>query len=139
MKVHKFIWKKKDTFETIRNKLISLKGKQVINNYNEKMPLTIFNVGEIEEMVLECIGNGFFSFLNGDPKYTSSDGGYNFKGNGKKPMWGFFVEFGCIDSRGYTMTQKHNFMIPRESDFKSDLKKNRILYLPNHPFIFYEL
>lgn len=110
----KFIWSKGDTFTLIHKRLCELKGKQVVNKQNEKLPLTIFNVGRIEKMAL-C------SFL------TKTI-----------PMWGFCTEYGLEDLKGNKLIKKYNLMIPRESTYKKD-SVGAIVIDENHPFIFYEI
>lgn len=138
MKPQKVIFKSTDTFETFRIECVKLIGAQVANRENEKLPLTIFNVQEIMEFELECIGNGFLKFLDGDINYTASDGGYNFKGTNHIPMWAFGIEYGMEDKSGKKTSAIYNFMIPRKGIYENDLKKCPIISLENHPFVFFE-
>lgn len=135
----KFTWEKTDTFDTIHKKLLEMKGASVVNKLNEKEPLTIFNIGQIEEMELTGLGDGFAKFLDGDENYQTKDGGYNFRGMKIVPMWGFFVEFGMEDKNGTRMYMKYNFMIPRNNTYEKDVKVNSIVIDENHPFVFYSL
>jgi hypothetical protein len=116
--VVKVIWEKQDTFDTIRKKLIALEGRQVLNKDKDGEPFTIFDVGEVEQMNLE-------HWLGDDYELV--------------PMWGFPCEYGQEDSLGNRWCRDYNIMIPRESDYESDVKKNPIVIDDWNPFIFYNL
>lgn len=138
MKPLKVVFTKTDTFETFRQKCTKLVGVKVVNRENKKLPLTIFNVQGIKEFELECIGNGFLKFMDGDPAYTASDGGYNFRGGRHEPMWAFGIEYGIEDEKGNRTSAIYNFFIPRASTYENDLKKCPYISAPNHPFVFFE-
>ena len=118
LKAVKVIWGKEDTFEIIREKLIALEGKQVLNTDKDGEPFTIFDVGEIEQMYFEHSVGSDYQLV---------------------PMWGFSCEYGQEDDNGSRWCRDHNFMIPRESDYQTDVKKYPILIESRHPFIFYDL
>ena len=113
MEAIKFTWEKGDTYSTIREKLLNLIGKSVVNKQNEKLPFTIFAVSEIIEDELECIGDGFFKFLDGDFAYKDGQGGYNFKGGKNLLTWTYRVTLGMEDKNGNRMSQDYRFDIPR--------------------------
>ncbi len=139
MKPIKFIWTKQDTFDSIRKKLLTLKGKEVVNKLNEETTLTIFDVGEIHESEMHGLGTGFHKFLEGDMAFSDKSGGYNFEGQKIIPMWAFNVTYGWKDERGYTMSQDYSFSIPRTDNYEKDLKENPLTVDINHPFVYYEL
>lgn len=136
MQAIKFTWGNGETFETIHKKLLELKGAMVVNKLNQKQPLTLFNVGEIEEMKLVGLGDGFLKFLDGDKNYQTNDGEYNFAGLKVMPTWGFSVEYGFEDKTGMRSYWIYNFMVPRKDTFENDIKG--IVVSENHPFVFYE-
>jgi len=138
METIRFIWQKQDTFLHIREKLISLIGKELIQRQNENLPITIFSVGEIKEDIIYCIGAGFFKFLDGDFEYQDGNGGYNFKGSGEFPVWSYSVTYGRVDKNGCTLSQVYKFSIPRTDNYNKDIEKCTIFFDENHPFVFYE-
>ncbi len=127
----KFIWDKKvDNLETIRKRLIGLINHNVENKRNPEKPLTIFEVGEIEEMVIDSFGG------IGSPEFKPN-GELNYKST-EVLMWGFFVKYGLTMSNGCTQSMVYKFMVPRQGLMKNDLMLNTIMFDPNHPFIFYK-
>lgn len=137
MRVIKFTWEKTDTFQDIHKKLLKMKGAKVVNKQNKKAPFTIFDVGKIEEMELSGIGDGFIKFLEGDEKYQTKDGGYNFRGMKIMPMWGFTVKYGIEYENGNISSTHYQFMIPRKDTYKKDVKATTLVVDKNHPFVFY--
>lgn len=138
MEAVKFIWTKDDTFDTIRDKLLLLIDRSVVNKEDSKSPVMIFTVSEIEESELTSIGHGFFKFLDGNLEYADGQGGYNFKGQKHKDMWCFKVDYGTKDSDGNQVSQSYSFMIPRTGNYEKDLHNCKIVIDDNHPFVFYE-
>lgn len=138
MKTIRFIWGKGDNFLSIREKLISLIGKALIQRQNEDIPITIFSVGEIKEDIIHRIGVGFLKFLEGHFEYQDGNGGYNFKDSGKFPVWSYLVTYGRTDKNGNTLSQVYKFYIPRTDNYDKDIENCTIVYDENHPFVFYE-
>lgn len=108
----KFTWEKGDTFDSIYKKLLSLKGKQVINKKNKEVPLTIFNVSKPQESEINSWNVGIV------------------------PAWSFIVEYGYKQSGGITYTFSYNFNILKKDTYENDSKG--IVIDPNHPFVFYK-
>lgn len=134
----KLIFEKTDTFKTIREKLLGLLVKQVVNTEIGKPPYTIFAVGEIIEGQLGFLGEGFLKFLEGDLAYTDGQGGYNFEGMGGFPVWEYIVTYGMQNADGYRMSQNYKFYIPRKGTLDEDFKNSDRIHMPNHPFVFFE-
>jgi hypothetical protein len=109
---------KSDNLDTIREKLISLIGKQVLSTESQRKSYKIFDVGEVEETV---IGKGVCKAGSTIQVY---------------PMWGFYYIYGQDNGNGKRWNRKDLLMIQKESDYKSDIMKNTIIIDEHHPFIF---
>lgn len=133
----RFIWERRENFDTIHKRLAQLKGMLVENCKNQKRPFMIFDVSEIEKSETESLGSGFFRFLEGDEKFQTKDGGYNFNGLKHSPTWCFVVTFGFMELNGMKTSWNYNFHIPRTDFYADDLKNNGIVFDPNHPFVAY--
>lgn len=109
-----------------------------MDTQDDESAFTIFDVGNIVEMHLEGLGQGFARFVAGDENYLLKDSGYNFKGMKVRPMWGFAVEYGRELTNGVRNCMKYNFMIPRNGTFENDVKDNSLVVDIDHPFVFYK-
>lgn len=134
----KFIWGREDTFETIRERLINLIGQEVINNKNGCTAFTIFKVFDVYKSHWVNYLKSLVKFTEGDVKYSTSRGDFNFGDSERIPNWSFNVHYGVTDARGFTMSNSYTFSIPRGEDYKQDIEKCRIVKDDNHPFVHYD-
>lgn len=107
----KVYWEKEDRFNTIREKLIQLIGKQVANR--EGSASTIWSVGDVVAGAQHCLFDKTFYY------------------------WGFSVEYGQEDSKLNRWTETYEFRILRTGNYEYDLREGGYMVDKNHPFIFY--
>lgn len=136
-KPKKVTWKKGFNFKVFHQEMKYLIGSKVVNKNDKKNPLTIFSVSEIYESEMQSLGNGFLEFLNGNPRYTTSKGEYNFLGQQNHLIWAFDINFGYINVNEIKHSQNNTWSITRTSDFETDVKTETIIIQSNHPFVHY--
>lgn len=136
-KPKKVTWKKGFDFKVFHQEMKYLVGSQVVNKNDKKNPLTIFSVSEIYESEMQLLGNGFLEFLNGNPRYTTKNGEYNFLGQQQNLIWAFDINFGYTTDNGMTVSQNNKWSLPRIGDLESDVKLSPIIIQGNHPFVHY--